>query len=352
MSVKAFIVGKETAWGTLFKRLLNTYAIEAVFVEKTEALATAASRPPAALWVFLESTHAMEWMELPRRLPPSWLLPECFPPPIPFEKLAKAPMRLMPRQTDFHLLAKWLLLDVELRRFPQSIVDLSEENQQEMLSIFEEFRQALGEAHSQIHASLMQACLNPDSPQPLAELRTLVHRLAGSGGSYGFVALSKAAKAIETAIDNKEKRNIQNLTHAFLEMLSLLLLPKPPAPSLSKTLFVLAPSQQARSQHVHWFQKLNVHALWGMDWVDCWTMPQTHPLGGALLNMDNLPLEAWPLLFEVLNSLPAFAALPKHLVKQNASEAEKACAARLGCLGPSAPPATFEAFSEMVQAFF
>jgi len=347
MSAKVFIVGKENAFGVHLKKLLEAYAIEAVFVQKTQTAV-----PPAEWVVFLESTQAEEWANLPLRLPPALLLPEVFPPPLPLQQLAKANMRLMPRETDGLVLATLLLLDMELHRFSKSIVELSEENQQAMLSIFEEFRHALGEAALQLHALLMQHAAKLPSKETLPEIRAVVHRLAGSAGSYGFMALSKAAKTLEEAIENDKLPEIQTLANEFLDMLSLLLPPMAHVPPLSKTLLIYNPGQAMRSQCTHGLRSLGINALWGMDWVECWKAAQTYPLSGAVLNMDNLPVASWPQLFEALGSAPAFAALPKHLLKQHANDEERACAARLNCLGPSKPPATFEELSERVQALF
>jgi len=346
MSVQVSIVGKEISFYTYFKKLLERHAIETVVAEKTHTLSS------SEFVVFLESAQAQKWAQRPLRLPPSLLLPEIFPPPIPLKKLADANIRLMPRETEGSLLVTLLLLDLELHRFPKSISDLSEESQQAMLSIFEEFRHALCDAALQLHGLLMQQTAHPNSKNTLSEMRALVHRLAGSAGSYGFMALSNAAKTLEEAMKNQQQPEIENLSHEFLDMLSLLLPLAAHAPPLLKTLLVYNPGQKNRSQHAHGFRNLGIHTLWAMDWVECWKMAQTRPLGGAVLNMDKLPVESWPQLFEALSSSPAFAALPKHLVKQNASEAERACAARLHCLGPSAPPSSFEEFSKMVQALF
>jgi HPt (histidine-containing phosphotransfer) domain-containing protein len=346
MPAKVSIVGKKTTFCAPLEKLLEKHSIETAFVQKTQELIL---RPTTEFLIFLESTQATEWAKPARRLLPSLLLPESFPPPIPLKQLADANMRLMPRETDSRLLVKLLLLDMELHRFSKSISNLPEEDQQPMLSIFEEFRHALGDAHLQIHELFMQLSEHPNSKETLSALRAVAHRLAGSAGSYGFVALSKAAKTLELAIENQKQSDIGNLTNEFLEMLSLLLPPKAPAPTFSKTLLVYDPGQQTRSQYLHWFRSLSVNTVWGMDWVECWKMAQTYSLSGAILNMDKLPVASWPQLFEALNTSPAFASLPKHLVKKNANEPEKACAACLNCLGPSASPATFEALAEVVR---
>jgi len=338
---KIFIADKETSFGRLFKKLLDTYAIETVCVQKT-----------ADALVFLESTQAEEWIGTTHRFPPALLLPEPFPPPIPLKKLADAHMRLMPRETNLHVLAKLLLLDIELHGFAKSIADLSEENQQPMLAIFEEFRLSLHPVYLQIHKLLTKLSQALCSKETLLELRVVVHRLAGSSGSYGFMALSKAAKTLELAIESQKQPHIQTLTNEFLEMLSVLLPPTPQAPPLSKTLLFCSPAQQTRNQHHPWFQNLSVNTLWAMDWVECWKMAQTYPPDAAILDMDKLPVESWPQLFEALHTSPALAALPKHLLKPHANDAERACAAHLNCLGPSSTPSTFEELKAMLQALF
>jgi len=308
--------------------------------------------PSADLLIFLESTQAEAWMQSARRLPPGLLLEASFPSHIPLKKLADAHMRFMPRETKGPLLAQWILHDIELHRFSKSILDLSKADQQSMLAIFEEFRHALGDAAWKIYGLFMEHTQKPHSKETLLELQAVVHRLAGSAGSYGLLLVSKAAKTLEVAIENHKQPEIQTLTHEFLEMLSWFLPPTLRAPPLSKTLLIYNLGQQTRMQHMHGLRSLGIHAVWGMDWVACWEMAQTHSLDGAVLNMDDLPVESWPQLFEALGSLPAFAALPKYLVKHHANDAERACAARLNCLGPGKPPSTFEELAEIVQVLF
>ncbi|MCL2011336.1 MAG: Hpt domain-containing protein [Cystobacterineae bacterium] len=346
MSVTLFIVGKETTPFTPLKELLNTYAIETVFVQKTQ---TIVNKQNAEGFVFLENTQAEEWISSSHPPLPSLLLPESFPPPIPFKKLAESGMRLMPRETDGHFLAKLLFLDMELHRFPKSIASLDHKTQQSMLSIFEEFRHTLGEVHLQLNTLMAQLYKHPNAEKTRLEFRAIVHRLAGSAGSYGFMALSKIARALEHAIDKQETSKIHNLSQEFLEMLSLLLPHKTHEPPLSKTFLIYAPNQQTRNQYLHGFQSLNFNTVWGMDWAECWKLAQSYALSGAILYMDNLPLSSWPPLFEALGSSPAFAALPKHLVKHHPNEAEKTCAAQLGCQGLGTPPATFEEMAQMLQ---
>jgi len=346
-SAKVFIIGKETASCRPLKEGLDGYGIETVFLRKMQELRTTAHKQTADALVFLETLQAQEWMDLGHRFPPALLLPECFPPPLPFQNLAEANIGLMPRETDGPVLAKRLFLGIELHRFQKSIADLNAENQKALLSIFEEFRHTFSGVCLQIHGLMNKL---EEYPPTLLELRAVVHRLAGSLGSYGFMALSHTAKAIESAIANKASLQIQTLTHNFLEMLSWLLPPPSPPCGVPPLVLIYNPGQQNLSQYLYALQNRGLHSVWGMDWVECWKWIQTYTFSEALFHMENLPLASWPPLFEALNSSAAFAALPKRLLKQNANEAEKACAALLHCLGPNPLPATAEAFAQMLQS--
>jgi HPt (histidine-containing phosphotransfer) domain-containing protein len=54
------------------------------------------------------------------------------------------------------------------------------------------------------HADLLQLgdrCHQAADSEAVTALRHLAHRLAGSGGTYGFPAISQAAHALELALD-------------------------------------------------------------------------------------------------------------------------------------------------------
>ena len=52
-----------------------------------------------------------------------------------------------------------------------------------------------------MRALLAEARARPDAPAALHELRRLVHNLAGSGGTYGFTALSALAVEGEARLE-------------------------------------------------------------------------------------------------------------------------------------------------------
>ncbi|MCL2177892.1 MAG: Hpt domain-containing protein [Proteobacteria bacterium] len=347
MPDKLLIIGEKTASCSLLEKLLGEYAIETFFVRKMQELPTTLLQQTPEALLFLETSQAQKWMDSDHPLTPALLLPEAFPPPIPFKKLAETNVRLLPRETDALAVAKQLFCDIELHRFQKSIADLNAENQQPLLTIFAEFRHTLYDVRLQLHALLSQLRECPHSKEILSKLRVIIHRLAGSSGSYGFMALSKTAKTIEDAIDKQDFLQTQNLSHAFLEMLSCFL--PPPLPHSSPLWLIYDAGQQARNPYLHWLQTLGIHAVWAADWVECWKIIQNHPLSGALLNMDKLPVESWPPLWEILNNSTTFATLPTFLLQQNPNDAQRACATRLRCLGLRPPPSTLEEAIEIFQ---
>ena len=65
-----------------------------------------------------------------------------------------------------------------------------------------DFEQILAEYRvslSQQHARLTELRARLDDPDALAEVRTIAHRLHGSGAAYGLPQISEAGRALESA---------------------------------------------------------------------------------------------------------------------------------------------------------
>lgn len=73
------------------------------------------------------------------------------------------------------------------------------------------FIATLPEKHASFEASWDQVRVSQWSPEPLAQLGTLAHKLAGSAGSYGFEELGALALKLDVALDNSKSTQEQRL---------------------------------------------------------------------------------------------------------------------------------------------
>ena len=73
------------------------------------------------------------------------------------------------------------------------------------------FIASLPEKRAGIEASWKQIQASQWSPESLAQLKNLAHRLAGSAGSYGFEELGALALNLDVALDSEVSSKEQRL---------------------------------------------------------------------------------------------------------------------------------------------
>ena len=104
---------------------------------------------------------------------------------------------------------------------------LSGEAQTLQAQLTRKFMATLPEKRANFETSWNQVQVNQWSPESLAQLRKLAHKLAGSEGSYGFEELGDQALildvALESAVSSQEQhllieRQTANLIKALVEM--------------------------------------------------------------------------------------------------------------------------------------
>ena len=80
----------------------------------------------------------------------------------------------------------------------------SSAEQQQFVQLQKLYIQSLPTKKEDIASALEAAKQDIANEQLLADLKMLVHRLAGSGGGYGFTQLSQAAREMELTIEDTE----------------------------------------------------------------------------------------------------------------------------------------------------
>ena len=105
--------------------------------------------------------------------------------------------------------------------------ELSREAQALQAQLTRQFIATLPEKRARFEASWNQVRASQWSPETLAQLRILAHKLAGSAGSYGLEELGALALSLDVALDSavssKEQcllieRQTMNLIEALVEV--------------------------------------------------------------------------------------------------------------------------------------
>lgn len=90
------------------------------------------------------------------------------------------------------------------------MVELSREAQAQQAQLTRRFIASLPEKRAEIEAAWKQVRASQWSPESLAQLKNLAHKLAGSTGSYGLEGLGALALGLEvalsSAVSSKQKR--------------------------------------------------------------------------------------------------------------------------------------------------
>jgi len=71
----------------------------------------------------------------------------------------------------------------------------------ELAELREHYRGNLGERLAEIERALKESRRRPTEPEPFEAARTLVHRLHGTAGSFGFPRVSAAARGLEELLE-------------------------------------------------------------------------------------------------------------------------------------------------------
>ncbi len=80
------------------------------------------------------------------------------------------------------------------------VMDLSPQGRERLARLREKYRRSLDEKRSAIAAAHRAAVAADFAPEALAEFRHLVHKLAGSAGTYGFDGIFQCADALEDTL--------------------------------------------------------------------------------------------------------------------------------------------------------
>ena len=89
--------------------------------------------------------------------------------------------------------------------------ELSREAQDLQAQLTRQFIATLPEKRASLEASWNQVRASQWSPETLAQLRILAHKLAGSAGSYGFEELGALALNLDVALDSEVSSKEQRL---------------------------------------------------------------------------------------------------------------------------------------------
>lgn len=85
---------------------------------------------------------------------------------------------------------------------PMSAPDLPSDFEQAIALFRAQFAQSLPERMAEVHACLAACLAAPQEQAPLKDLHRVLHRLAGSAGTFGMPAFGDACRAIEARLES------------------------------------------------------------------------------------------------------------------------------------------------------